>query len=84
MTKGDDIQPTTAEGGHHIDRGTTTVPRRATLRSAGLPPKAVEGIVGMLAGTRGLVPEQSRDVTTTTPTTLNAWAYAHLRPLLTA
>ncbi|MFI1972160.1 NmrA family NAD(P)-binding protein [Streptomyces cinnamoneus] len=55
---------------------------RATLGSAGLPPKAVEGIVGMIAGTRDLVPEQSRDVTTTTPTPLNAWACAHLRPLL--
>ncbi|MFC4054527.1 NAD(P)H-binding protein [Actinomadura syzygii] len=55
---------------------------RAALRSAGLPPGAVEGIVGMAAGTRDLVPEQPRDVVTTTPTTLAAWAYAHLRPLL--
>ncbi|GAA3080656.1 hypothetical protein GCM10020000_78160 [Streptomyces olivoverticillatus] len=53
---------------------------RAALGSAGLPPKAVEGIVGMIAGTRDLVPEQPRDVTTTTPTPLKAWAYAHLRP----
>lgn len=57
---------------------------RAALGSAGLPPKAVEGIVGMIAGTRHLVPEQSRDVTTTTPTPLTAWAYTHLRPLLAA
>lgn len=56
---------------------------RASLGAAGLPPKAVEGIVGMLAGSRGLVPEQPRDVTTTTPTPLGAWAYARLRPLLT-
>ncbi|MFI5977514.1 NAD(P)H-binding protein [Streptomyces sp. NPDC051452] len=55
---------------------------RATLGSAGLPAKAVEGIVGMMAGTRDLVPEQSREVTTTTPTPLSAWAYACLRPLL--
>ncbi|MGW7352773.1 NmrA family NAD(P)-binding protein [Streptomyces sp. NPDC054784] len=55
---------------------------RATLRAAGLPPGAVEGIVGMTAGTRDLVPEQPRDVVTTTPTTLAGWAYAHLRPLL--
>ena len=27
----------------------------------------------------GFVPEQRRDVLTTTPTTLAAWAYAHLR-----
>ncbi|WP_067818940.1 NmrA family NAD(P)-binding protein [Actinomadura kijaniata] len=53
---------------------------RAALRSAGLPPGAVEGIVGMTAGTRDLVPEQPRDVVTTTPTTLAAWAYDRLRP----
>jgi uncharacterized protein YbjT (DUF2867 family) len=57
---------------------------RAALSSAGLPPGAVEGIVGMTAGTRDLRPEQPRELTTTTPTTLVAWAYAHLRPLLTA
>ncbi|MCS0600828.1 NAD(P)H-binding protein [Streptomyces sp. LP11] len=55
---------------------------RRTLAAAGLPPGAVEGIVGMTAGTRALVPEQPRDVVTTTPTTLSAWAHAHLRPLL--
>jgi uncharacterized protein YbjT (DUF2867 family) len=51
---------------------------RAALRAAGLPPGAVEGIVGMTAGTRGLVPEQPRDLLTTTPTTLRSWACAHL------
>lgn len=55
---------------------------RAALASAGLPPGAVEGIVGMAAGTRDFVPEQPRDAVTTTPTTLAAWAYGHLRPLL--
>ncbi|GLU50307.1 NAD(P)H-binding protein [Nocardiopsis ansamitocini] len=55
---------------------------RDSLRSVGLPPGAVEGIVGMTAGTRGLVPEQPRDATTTTPTTLAGWAYDTLRPLL--
>ncbi|TDD34484.1 NAD-dependent epimerase/dehydratase family protein [Actinomadura sp. KC06] len=55
---------------------------REALRSAGLSPTAVEGIVGMSAGTRDLVPEQPRDVVTTTPTPLAAWAYAHLRPAL--
>ncbi|MFE9568661.1 NmrA family NAD(P)-binding protein [Streptomyces sp. NPDC006692] len=55
---------------------------RSQLGSAGLPVKAVEGIVGMLAGTRGLAREQPRDPTTTTPTPLSAWAYAQLRPLL--
>ncbi|MFG2650686.1 NAD(P)H-binding protein [Streptomyces sp. NPDC048436] len=57
---------------------------RDALRSAGLPPGAVEGIVGMTAGSRDLVPEQSRDLTTTTPTTLGSWAYEHLRPKLLA
>ncbi|MFL1375948.1 NmrA family NAD(P)-binding protein [Nocardiopsis protaetiae] len=55
---------------------------RAVLRSAGLRSGAVEGIVGMAAGTRDLVPEQPRDVVTTTPSPLAAWAYAHLRPVL--
>lgn len=57
---------------------------RDALRSAGLPPSAVEGIVGMTAGSRDLVPEQPRDLITTTPTTLASWAYANLRPLLAA
>lgn len=55
---------------------------RAALTSAGLPPSAVEGIVGMTAGTRDLTAEQPRDLLTTTPTTLASWAYTHLRPLL--
>ena len=50
---------------------------RTALQAAGLPHGAVEGIVGMTAGTRDLAPEQPRDVLTTTPTTLAAWAYAH-------
>lgn len=55
---------------------------RATLRGAGLTDAAVEGMVNMTAGTRDLVPEQERDYTTTTPTTLGAWAFEVLRPLL--
>ncbi|WP_017556609.1 NmrA family NAD(P)-binding protein [Nocardiopsis baichengensis] len=55
---------------------------RGALRAAGLPEGAVEGIVGMMAGTRDLVREQPRDVVTTTPTTLAEWAYAHLRPIV--
>ncbi|MFI0454243.1 NAD(P)H-binding protein [Actinomadura sp. 6N118] len=57
---------------------------RAALRSAGLTHSAVEGMVGMTAGTRDMVPEQPRDLETTTPTTLASWAYTHLRPLLQA
>lgn len=54
---------------------------RAGLRSVGLSPGQVEGVVGMSAGLReGFVPEQERGVLTTTPTTLAAWAHAHLRP----
>ncbi|MFI1256092.1 NAD(P)H-binding protein [Streptomyces netropsis] len=55
---------------------------RDTLRAAGLPPSAVEGIVGMTTGSRDLVPEQPRDLLTTTPTHLSGWAHTRLRPLL--
>ncbi|GAA0595130.1 NAD(P)H-binding protein [Streptomyces crystallinus] len=55
---------------------------RETLRAAGLPASAVEGMVGMTAGSRDLVPEQPRDLLTTTPTPLSGWAHAHLRPLM--
>jgi uncharacterized protein YbjT (DUF2867 family) len=55
---------------------------REQLRGAGLPDAVVEGIVGMTIGTRDLVPEQPREFVTTTPTTLGAWAFAHLRPLI--
>jgi uncharacterized protein YbjT (DUF2867 family) len=53
---------------------------RAGLRAVGLGDAAVEAIVGMAAGLReGFVPEDERSVVTTTPTTLAAWAYEHLR-----
>ncbi|KAA5826489.1 NAD(P)H-binding protein [Saccharopolyspora hirsuta] len=56
---------------------------RAALRSAGLSSGQVEGIVGMSVGQRdGFTPEDERSILTTTPTTLAAWAYAHLRPAL--
>lgn len=56
---------------------------RAILRGAGLGEGQVEGIMGMSTGLRGgFVPEQPRDVTTTTPTTLASWAYDVLRPQL--
>jgi len=57
---------------------------RGVLRGAGLPDAVVEGIVGMTSGTRDLVPEQQREFLTTTPTTLGAWAFTVLRPLLAA
>ncbi|MGI5167270.1 NAD(P)H-binding protein [Spirillospora sp. CA-253888] len=55
---------------------------RDGLRGAGLPDDAIEGIVGMTAGGRGLPTEPPRDLLGTTPTTLAAWAYEHLHPLL--
>ncbi|GLZ46389.1 NmrA family transcriptional regulator [Actinomycetospora sp. NBRC 106375] len=56
---------------------------RAGLRSAGLGDAAVEAIVGMSAGLReDFVPEQPRSALTTTPSTLEGWAHAHLRPLV--
>ena len=56
---------------------------RAQLADAGLGPRQVESIIGMSAGTRdGFIPEQPRTVATTTPTTLRAWAYDVLRPIL--
>lgn len=56
---------------------------RASLRSAGLSNGQVEGIVGMSIGLReNFVPEDKRSILTTTPTTLAAWAHAHLRALL--
>lgn len=65
------------------DIGAVQVPDddlREALRSAGLSDKQVEGILGMSTGLReDFVPEDARSVLTTTPTTLAAWAYEHLR-----
>lgn len=59
--------------------------QRRSLRSAGFGEKQVEGMVGMSAVMRpDFVPEDERSIITTTPTTLAAWAHAHLRPLLRA
>jgi uncharacterized protein YbjT (DUF2867 family) len=53
---------------------------RSALRSAGLGEPVIEGILGMSIGLReDFVPEQERTLLTTTPTTLRAWAYEHLR-----
>jgi uncharacterized protein YbjT (DUF2867 family) len=54
----------------------------AALRAAGLTAAQVEGVLGMSRGMRDLVPENPRELVTTTPTTLGAWAYAVLRPAL--
>ena len=56
---------------------------RSSLRSAGLGDKQIEGMAGMSAVTReDFVAEDKRSILTTTPTTLAAWAYVHLRPAL--
>ncbi|ACQ82287.1 NmrA family protein [Beutenbergia cavernae DSM 12333] len=55
----------------------------AQLRAFGMSDAQVEGIVGMSRGLRGPhVPEDPRDVRSTTPTTLAGWAFAELRPAL--
>ncbi|MFG2097552.1 NAD(P)H-binding protein [Streptomyces sp. NPDC048612] len=54
---------------------------RTRLQQAGLPNGLVEAVLGMSTGLReNFVPEQPRTLRTTTPTTLAAWAYDHLRP----
>ncbi|MEU3502023.1 NAD(P)H-binding protein [Streptomyces hundungensis] len=53
---------------------------RARLHEAKMPDGMVEAVLGMSTGLREeFVPEQPRTVRTTTPTTLAAWAYDHLR-----
>lgn len=53
---------------------------RAALGAAGLSPAHVDAVAGMWEGlTDGFVAEDPRDATTTTPTTLAAWAQTHLR-----
>jgi len=53
------------------------------LSGMGLGEARVEAIVGMLRGFRGdFEPEDRRDLRSTTPTGLGAWAYSELRPLL--
>jgi len=56
---------------------------RGLLRAAGFGGKQVDGIAGMSAVTRAdFIAADERSIRTTTPTTLAAWAYVHLRPLL--
>ncbi len=46
-------------------------------------PALVEAVLGMSTGMRdGFTPEQPRDATTTTPTTVAAWVLEALRPAL--
>ena len=56
---------------------------RRSLRSAGLGDKQVEGLAGMSAVMcEDFTAEDKRSIFTTTPTTLSAWAYVHLRRAL--
>ncbi|WP_438289784.1 NmrA family NAD(P)-binding protein [Streptomyces sp. HUAS TT7] len=56
---------------------------RTRLHRAGMSDATVEAMLGMSTGLReNFTPEQSRTIRTTTPTTLAAWAYDHLRPQL--
>ncbi|MEU7435492.1 NAD(P)H-binding protein [Streptomyces sioyaensis] len=53
---------------------------RTQLHQAGMTDGLVEAVLGMSTGLReNFVPEQRRTIQTTTPTTLAAWAYDHLR-----
>jgi uncharacterized protein YbjT (DUF2867 family) len=53
---------------------------RALLRSSGLGTRQIEGIVEMSSGLReDFVPENPRDILTTTPTTLGSWVYEFLK-----
>lgn len=74
--------------GAAIDRGVRAeqIPdeqMRSALRASGMGDGLVEAVLGMSTGLReDFVPEQTRDITTTTPTGLGGWAYEVLRPLL--
>ncbi|MCB8912830.1 MULTISPECIES: Rossmann-fold NAD(P)-binding domain-containing protein [Rhodococcus] len=58
---------------------------RAELRAAGPTPQQVASIVDMTAGIRdGFVPENPREYTTTTPTTLAGWARTRLKAVCDA
>lgn len=54
----------------------------AGLREAGLTEAQIEGVLGMSRGQLGFAPENVRNYLSTTPTTLGAWAWENLRPLL--
>jgi uncharacterized protein YbjT (DUF2867 family) len=58
---------------------------RAALSGFGLSAERVDAIVKMSTGLGdGFVPEQPRDVVSSTPTTLASWCYDVLRPVVTA
>ena len=70
--------------GHRVRAETISADTlRHTLRAEGLGDKQVEAMAGMSAVMReDFVADDKRSILTTTPTTLPAWAYVHLRPAL--
>lgn len=52
------------------------------MRGVGLNAAQIEAILGMSRGLLDLVPGNPRELATTTRTTLDAWVYEELRPLL--
>jgi hypothetical protein len=56
---------------------------REGLVAAGMGEALIEAIMGMSTGMReGYQPDPPRVITTTTPTTLESWAYDVLRPAI--
>ena len=56
---------------------------RSAMRGLGMSAAGVDSLVGMSTGfLDGFEPEQQRSVRSTTPSSLAAWAYGELRPLL--
>jgi hypothetical protein len=54
---------------------------REGLLQAGMNEQQISALMGMSTGLReGFAPEQPRDATTTTPTTLTSWVADHIRP----
>lgn len=72
--------------GHHVGaRRISDDDMRGVLTAAGMSERQVEAVLGMSTGLRDdFVPEQTRDATTTTPTTLGSWSYDVLGPVLRA
>ena len=54
---------------------------REGLTQAGMNDQQIDALMGMSTGLRDhFTPEQPRDATTTTPTTLTSWVADHIRP----
>lgn len=80
----DALEIVTRATGHQVSaRRVSDDDMRGILTGAAMSPKQTEAILGMSTGMRdGFEPEQPRDAVTTTETTLGAWAYEVLLPLV--